>query len=148
MNKYLLLLISLSFIIFINCNEEYEMLNIDDFEWKNRVLVIGGGGSKYKSQLEKINNISNEFTERDLVLVLLENDLSKISYDGLKTYKKLDYDSSINLRKKYNFKDFKLILIGKDGGEKYNSVEPVEINTIFEIIDEMPMRKREIKERN
>jgi len=148
MNKYFLLLIPLLFIIFINCNEDYEMLNVQDFKWKNRVLVIGGDGSKYKSQLEKINNINSEFIERDLVLILLENDLSKMSYDGLKTSKKLDYDSSTNLRRKYNFKDFKLILIGKDGEEKYNSAEPVEINIIFEIIDEMPMRKREMKERN
>lgn len=78
---------------------------------------------------------------------MLENDLYKMSYDGLKTSKKLDYDSSNNLRRKYNFKDFKLILIGKDGEEKYNSAEPVEINIILEIIDEMPMRKREMKER-
>jgi len=39
-------------------------------------------------------------------------------------------------------------LIGKDGGVKYNTNQPVKINKIFQIIDKMPMRMKEIKERN
>jgi len=46
------------------------------------------------------------------------------------------------------FKEFNLLLIGKDGDEKYNSKKPVSINVIYEVIDSMPMRKQEIKERN
>ena len=148
MTKSFLFLISLSFIIFINCQENYEMLNLKIFEWKNRVLIIGGDSSKFKSQLDQINLESNEFTDRDLVIILIEEDNSRISYDGLKTIKTIDYDSTLNLRNKYNFKEFKLILIGKDGGEKYNSKKPVSINVIYELIDGMPMRKNEIKERN
>ena len=148
MTKSFLFLISLSFIIFTNCQENYEMLNLKNFEWKNRVLIIGGDSSKFKSQLDQINLESNEFTDRDLVIILIEEDNSRISYDGLKTIKTIDYDSTLNLRNKYNFKEFKLILIGKDGGEKYNSKKLVSINVIYELIDGMPMRKQEIKERN
>ena len=148
MTKSFLFLISLSFIIFINCQENYEMLNLKNFEWKNRVLIIGGDSSKFKSQLDQINFESNEFIDRDLVIILIEEDNSRISYDGLKTIKTIDYDSTLNLRNKYNFKEFKLILIGKDGGEKYNSKKLVNINVIYELIDGMPMRKQEIKERN
>ena len=148
MTKSFLFLISLSFIIFINCQENYEMLNLKNFEWKNRVLIIGGDSSKFKSQLDQINFESNEFYDRDLVIILIEEDNSRISYDGLKTIKAIDYDSTLNLRNKYNFKEFKLILIGKDGGEKYNSKKLVSINVIYELIDGMPMRKQEIKERN
>lgn len=148
MNKSFLFLISLSFIIFTNCQENYEMLNLKNFEWKNRVLIIGGDSSKFKSQLDQINFESNEFYDRDLVIILIEEDNSRISYDGLKTIKTIDYDSTLNLRNKYNFKEFKLILIGKDGGEKYNSKKLVSINVIYELIDGMPMRKQEIKERN
>ena len=79
---------------------------------------------------------------------MIEKDNSRISYDGLKTIKSIDYDSTLNLRNKYNFKEFKLLLIGKDGGEKYNSKKPVSINAVIELIDGMPMRKQEIKERN
>ena len=148
MNKYFLFLITFSFIIFINCQVNQEMLNLKIFEWENRVLIIGGHGSKFKSQLDQINFESKELISRDLVVILLEEDNSRISYDGLKTIKTIDYDSTLNIRNKYNFKNFKLLLIGKDGGEKYNSNDPININIIYELIDGMPMRKQEIKERN
>ena len=80
--------------------------------------------------------------------MLLEEDNSRISYDGLNTIKNVDYDSTLRIRNKYDFKNFKLLLVGKDGGEKYNSNDPVNINVIYELIDGMPMRKQEIKERN
>ena len=148
MNKYFLLLITLSFIIFINCQVNQEMLNLKNFEWENRVLIIGGYGSKFKSQLDQIDFKSKEFIDRDLVIILLEEDNSRISYDGLNTIKTIDYDSTLSIRNKYDFKNFKLLLIGKDGGEKYNSNYPININVIYELIDGMPMRKQEIKERN
>ena len=148
MNKYFLLLITLSFIFFINCQVKHEMLNLNNFEWENRVLIIGGHGSKFKSQLDQINFESKEFINRNLVVILIEKDSSRISYDGLKTIKAIDYDSTLSIRNKYEFKEFKLLLIGKDGGEKYNSNDPININIIYELIDGMPMRKQEIKERN
>ena len=148
MNKYFLLLITLSFIIFINCQENQEMLNLKNFEWENRVLIIGGYGSKFKSQLDQIDFESKEFIDRDLVIILLEEDNSRISYDGLNSISTIDYDSTLSIRNKYDFKNFKLLLIGKDGGEKYNSNDPININVIYELIDGMPMRKQEIKERN
>ena len=124
------------------------MLNLNNFEWENRVLIIGGHGSKFKSQLDQINFESKEFINRNLVVILIEKDSSRISYDGLKTIKAIDYDSTLSIRNKYEFKEFKLLLIGKDGGEKYNSNDPININIIYELIDGMPMRKQEIKERN
>ena len=148
MNKYFLLLITLSFIIFINCQENQEMLNLKNFEWENRVLIIGGYGSKFKSQLDQIDFKSKEFIDRDLVIILIEEDNSRISYDGLNTINTIDYDSTLSIRNKYDFKNFKLLLIGKDGGEKYNSNDPININVIYELIDGMQMRKQEIKERN
>ena len=113
-----------------------------------RDRIIGGHGSKFKSQLDQINFESKEFIDRDLVIILLEEDNSRISYDGLNTIKTIDYDSTLSIRNKYDFKNFKLLLIGKDGGEKYNSNDPININVIYELIDGMQMRKQEIKERN
>ena len=42
--------------------------------------------------------------------------------------------------------DFVVILIGKDGGEKERFLEPVEPAYLFNLIDQMPMRRREVKE--
>ena len=122
------------------------MLDLRNFEWKNRVLVIGGSESKFQNQFDYLKVNKNEFTDRDMIVILINKDGSKISYDGLKNFKKLDYESASFIRKRFNFKDFRLILIGKDGGVKYRTNEPVKINKIFELIDKMPMRMQEIKE--
>lgn len=42
---------------------------------------------------------------------------------------------------------FQIILIGKDGTEKYRSAHPMSMQKLFSLIDSMPMRKRETKER-
>ena len=148
MIKYFLIITSLSFIIFINCSGNNVKLDLKSFEWENRVLVVGGNGSKYQNQFDNLEGNKNEYTERDMVVILINKDESKISYDGLNVLNKLDYESTLSIRKRFNFDNFNLILIGKDGGVKYNNNEPVKINKIFEIIDKMPMRIKEIKERN
>ena len=148
MIKYFLIITSLSFIIFINCSENNVMLDLKSFEWKNRILVIGGNDSKYQNQFDNLEVNKNEYTDRDMVVILINKDESKISHDGLNVFNNLDYDSTLSIRKRFNFDDFNLILIGKDGGVKYNTNKPVKINKIFEIIDKMPMRMKEIKERN
>lgn len=43
--------------------------------------------------------------------------------------------------------DFALILIGKDGGEKMRLAEPPVLDEIFDLIDEMPMRRAEMHAR-
>lgn len=42
---------------------------------------------------------------------------------------------------------FVAILVGKDGGEKYRSADPIAPQTLFDLIDAMPMRRREIRSR-
>ena len=148
MIKYFLIITSLSFIIFINCSGNNVKLDLKSFEWENRVLIVSGNGSKYQNQFDNLEGNKNEYTERDMVVILINKDESKISYDGLNVLNKLDYESTFSIRKRFNFDNFNLILIGKDGGVKYNNNEPVKINKIFEIIDKMPMRMQEIKERN
>lgn len=42
-------------------------------------------------------------------------------------------------------KDFEVILIGKDGEVKHRTQTPITASALFEIIDAMPMRQREMK---
>jgi hypothetical protein len=43
--------------------------------------------------------------------------------------------------------EFLVILIGKDGGEKLNSRTPVPVDQLTQLIDSMPMRKSETKQK-
>ena len=42
--------------------------------------------------------------------------------------------------------EFAVVLIGRDGGEKLRSAEPVTVEELFGKIDGMPMRRRELRE--
>lgn len=43
--------------------------------------------------------------------------------------------------------EFAVVLIGRDGGEKFRSDDPVSVEELFSKIDEMPVRRREMRER-
>ena len=43
--------------------------------------------------------------------------------------------------------EFAVVLIGRDGGEKFRSDGPVSVEELFSKIDEMPVRRREMRER-
>ena len=42
---------------------------------------------------------------------------------------------------------FEAVLVGKDGGEKLRSPEPLTPERLFETIDAMPMRQQEMRQR-
>ncbi|WP_271199873.1 DUF4174 domain-containing protein [Methylopila turkensis] len=52
-----------------------------------------------------------------------------------------------SLREAYGVGDdaFAVVLVGKDGGEKLRSSEPLGVGRLFEVVDEMPMRRREMR---
>ncbi len=55
---------------------------------------------------------------------------------------------SARLRRAFDVVDgsFALVLVGKDGGAKFRSDEPLPARDIFDRIDAMPMRRREMRE--
>ena len=85
-----------------------------------------------KKQLEILNSDPKGLAERDL----------KIS---VKIWVK---DKGITHQKfKIAKNKYALVLIGKDGGEKYRSFSVVTKQKLYSIIDAMPMRKYEMKNR-
>jgi hypothetical protein len=93
-----------------------------------RLLVFGEAQPEFKKQLTLLHQDSSGIAERDLVIIIVEKESE---------YKKYNVISN----------QFTLLLIGKDGGEKLRSSKPVEIKTIFQLIDSMPMRQAEMKSR-
>ena len=54
--------------------------------------------------------------------------------------------AAVRLHYKVEPAEFLVILIGKDGGEKLNSQTPVPLDQLKQLIDSMPMRKRETQQ--
>ncbi len=97
---------------------------------RNRVLLVFVPSAEDKNYLEQkrlLEDAESGLTERDLVVLIT--------------------DSSDPLRADYGVSEFTVVLIGKDGTEKERFSEPVKPASLFSIIDQMPMRRREMKER-
>ena len=91
--------------------------------------IFGEVENKYEveQKLEIFNKESEDLQERDLEIILVEK--------------------SSALYKKYriNHKVFTVILIGKDGTEKYRTHHLLLTEKLFPLVDAMPMRRAEIK---
>ncbi len=94
----------------------------------------------YAEQHRLLRNHETGFEERDLTTVLVSE-----TSDG-----SITPDESAEAHSKYGVEDggFAVVLLGKDGTEKFRSGEPVSANELFERIDAMPMRRHEIRERS
>ncbi len=117
------------------------------YRWQNRLLLV------FVPQVEDerlttiqntLNQVECEFKERDLLLgVFTSNAVSRIGNDSISSYQEAQ------LRAKYGIKSnqFAVILIGKDGQPKNQLSQVPEIERIFGQIDQMPMRQREMANR-
>lgn len=118
---------------------------MEKYRWKNRILLIFSPSEKnetYTKQLLSLVEGEKGLVERDIVIFKIfdkigiapENEqLTKIICE--------------QLRREFGIKkeQFCVILIGKDGGEKYRKSIMLSNENLFTIIDAMPMRRTEMK---
>ena len=111
--------------------------HINDLKWINRVLVMV---NHEKSDLSKnIDSIKNEFNERDFVIVHI---IEQNSYIYKRKMSKRFTKSVVSKIKNIDDNSY-IFLIGKDGQVKNSYPLDIELETIFNDVDKMPMRKYE-----
>lgn len=137
--------IFISICIFL-CMVEFHSQEIEKHQWENRVLLIftsDKNGDDYKNQLQKLLENKEDLEERKIIIYkFTENEFST-------NFNKTWSLSNSLLKKFVNNKDnFKVFLIGLDGGIKLEQNTILSPEKLFTIIDGMPMRKRELKNKN
>jgi len=123
-----------------------DTLELDKFKWKNRLLLAfasEGGMSRLDEFRSALNEDVAGVLDRNLLLISILR--SKESAGDA-----ANWQNASALRKDYRAagKDFLVVLVGKDGTEKRRWTEVPQVTQIFEIIDAMPMRRREMRERD
>ncbi len=116
---------------------------LQEYQWKNRLLVVNCGEEEqqYRKQIDLFLSVNQQVKERDLKMILIKHrialmpDGERIAADDILKHLHLDED-------KYG-----LVLIGKDGGVKFESRNLTSPSTIFTLIDGMPMRRQEMRQR-
>ena len=106
-------------------------VDLADFRWEARPVVVmaqSADDADYRRQMEIFASAAPEVADRDM-LILTDT----------------DPEAGGTLRDKLGPQGFGVYLIGKDGGVKFSSGAPVEMTRFREIIDAMPMRRREMR---
>lgn len=125
--------------------------DLNALKWKNRILIIKATKNndlKFEKQLTEFKSQDNALKERKLVLYTMNNQkLTIIDYttDTTDTSKRLSDDMMITIFSAKN--EFEVILIGLDGSIKLRQTEVLSKEDLIAIIDAMPMRKSEMKNR-
>ena len=109
--------------------KELEGIELNQYLWKNRIILTFTDDDDHADLIKlkvemKENNC--EILNRDL----LHFHFSNYGKTGNQTTK--------------NDQSFRILLIGKDGGIKYESNQYVSLIQLFKLIDSMPMRQDEM----
>lgn len=116
---------------------------LDQFRWKNRILVVSapaGDDENLRNQLEQLEQTSDDFADRDMLLVTLLDHAGSSSSHG-----KLTVEEVGATRNATGIQPgaFALCLIGKDGTIKMSADTATPMSDIYALIDTMPMRQQE-----
>lgn len=120
--------------------------NVNDFisqhRWKERVIVAFASGdqTELENQLANLIDSWDELLERDLVVYH-----TSIKYKEDDRLRFLSKEQASWFVQEYDAKDPQYLLIGKDGGVKRRRNKKMDLQSIFALIDGMPMRKAEMK---
>lgn len=130
----------------VRAYRDSEPVSLDDYRWKNRLLVVSSPAPddpNLARQLQQVDATDSEFAERDLVLIRLATDGTSLAGT-----RKLDPAQVEEMRIALGIDagSFAVLLIGKDGTVKLSKNTFVPMDDIYALIDQMPMRQREMRE--
>ena len=111
------------------------------YHWQKRVILVfmpANANSIGLDQLKLLQVNATALTDRDLVVLEVTGELV--------VGENVTSANGNQLRRQFKVSPgtFTLVLIGKDGGEKYRSLQLTPPAKLFSIIDAMPMRQNEI----
>lgn len=107
--------------------------NLTEFLWQARPIVVfadSPNDPRFEQQMALLEEQAAALKTRDVV-ILTDTDPQNAS----------------ELRKSLRPRGFMMVLIGKDGGVKLRKPFPWNVRELSRVIDKMPMRQREVRER-
>ena len=114
---------------------------LSSYRWKNRIiLVVEDARAKAEEQHDLFSDQRAELDDRDLLIISISD--KRVLLNGRESAL-----SSQDVSDRYDLAsdEFAILLIGKDGGVKYRSSEITKPLQIYGLIDQMPMRRAEMR---
>lgn len=144
-----LLFILIAILIIGNVNAQ----DLKKHQWENRVLLImtqNQDSKEYQDQIAEFYKFPSELKERKMLIYHVLPQRYTLIKDAVDPEQN-EWVSSSALFDKFAGKnvDFKVVLIGLDGGNKLEKNGLLSAEELFGTIDSMPMRRAELnKKRN
>ena len=110
--------------------KELQGFELSRYLWKNRIILTFAEDEDHPDLIK----LKVEMNENDCEI--LNRDLLHFHFSN---------DHKIGNLTTTNDQSFRILLIGKDGGIKYESNRSVSLIQLFELIDSMPMRQNEMQ---
>ena len=123
-------------------------MDLTQFQWKNRLLFIFAEDDNhplFKDLQSQIAAQKAEIDDRDLIVFEVPaHGPARMNTDPL------DRKDADSIRNHFAIPSntFSFILVGKDGGIKLKREDRVDLSDVFGLIDSMPMRQREMQQKN
>lgn len=119
--------------------------DLSAYVWKNRLLLVFAPSADtpaVSAFYDQLHRQTEALRERDLLVLASVESGPSTGID-----KPLAPSDARDLRSKFGILtgQFRVVLVGKDGGVKAAYTAPVRLQKIFERIDQMPMRKQEMR---
>jgi hypothetical protein len=123
-------------------------MDLTQFQWKNRLLFLFAEDAShplFRNLQSQIMVQKAEVDDRDLIVFevpargparMNNTPLDRKDADSIRTHFAIPSNT------------FSLILVGKDGGIKLKREDRVDLREVFGLIDSMPMRQREMQQKN
>ena len=125
---------------------------LESYTWENRLIVLftpSTGHPAYQAQLESLEKQTPGLRDRDLrILHAAKTETVNVAGHQQRLHRVFTGEQITKLYANYEIDSasFVLLLIGKDGTVKMRRTGHVAPGEIFERIDQMPMRRREMQE--
>jgi len=144
LHRLILLLLTFSILSYMQAQEN----PLAKHRWEHRVILVFAPDTEqadFQQQLEILGSDPAGMKDRDLVVYEIFPKKGKAPEKENLSAETVDW-----FRQRYRVAtaDFTTILIGKDGGEKLRTEEPLALKKLFDTIDAMPMRQAEMRRGN
>jgi hypothetical protein len=122
-------------------------MDLPRFRGRSRLLLIfapSASDEGYARQRDLLERHEAGFADRDLLALHLLEDGS-----GGSMGEPVTPEQAAAVRREFGVGDglFAAVLVGRDGGVKFRSDEPVPAPDLFARVDSMPVRRREMREK-
>ena len=133
-------------LIILSGIQDMQEIHPTDFLWKNRLIIISDPEAESPDRSVHFQLFQKRVADnkdRDVILVFLSKHQTWLHTSPTVT------PTAIWLEHFALSPDFGgVVLAGKDGGLKFKAEQVTDPKTIYDLIDSMPMRQQEMKNRN